>query len=128
MSPLIIIGLLIALPLFITFVFRINGGVIFFSFFTGSVFVQFFFFYATQLVNSFLPRTNQDFSTSVVQLTLLLLPALLTMLFMRRSMTGTKTLVNIIPSAASGLLTALLVVPLLPPGTRYSLMGSDPWS
>ncbi len=128
MSPLIIIGLLIGLPLLLTFAFRVNGGVIFLALCAGSVLSQFVADDTTQLVNSFFARTNHDITTSAVQITLLLLPAILTLLFMRNSMSGTKILMNIIPAAATGLLTALLVVPLLPPGTRYGVTGSDIWS
>jgi hypothetical protein len=128
MAPIVVIGILVGLPLLLTFVLRVNAGVIFLALCAGSVLSKFVSADAIQIVNSFFARTNHDLISSVIQITLLLLPAALTILFMRNSMTGTKTLINIVPAAASGLLTALLVVPLLPPGSRYNIMGSDIWS
>jgi hypothetical protein len=128
MSPMIIIAILIGLPLLLSFAFRVNAGVIFLALCAGSVLSQFVADDTNQLASSFFARTNQNIVTSAVQITLLLLPAVLTMLFMRNSMKGTKILMNLIPAAAAGLLTALLVVPLLPPGTRYAVTGSEVWS
>lgn len=128
MSPIIIIGLLVGLPLLLSFAFRVNAGVIFLALCAGSVLSQFVADDTTQLASSFFARTNQDVLTSAVHIVLLLLPAVLTLLFMRNSMTGTKILMNLVPAAAAGLLTALLVVPLLPPGTRYGITGSETWS
>ena len=125
--PLIVLGILVGLPLVLTFVLRVNAGVIFLALCTGSVISQFVSGDAVQIVNSFFPK-SVDTSATVVQLILLLLPAALTILFMRRSMTGVKTLVNILPAAGSGLLTALLAVPLLSAGTRYNIMASKDWS
>ena len=125
--PLIVLGVLIGLPLLLTFVLRVNAGVIFLALCAGSVISQFVSNDVVQIVNSILPRSG-DTTGSVIQLLLLLLPAGLTILFMRRSITGAKTLINILPAAGSGLLTALLAVPLLSAGTRYNIMASQAWS
>lgn len=125
--PLAILGLLVGLPLILSFILRVNAGILFLSLCAGSVLSEFVSDDAIQIVDSFFPRTNPDITASVTRLVLLLLPAVLTIVFMRRSMAGSKTLINILPAAASGLLTALLVVPLLPPGTRYSITGTEAW-
>ena len=125
--PLVILGILIGLPLVLSFVLRVNAGVIFLALCTGSVISEFVSGDASQLFNSIFPHSG-NISNSVIELVLLLLPAALTIVFMRRSMTGAKTLVNILPAVASGLLTALLAVPLLSPGTRYNIMGTQAWS
>ena len=126
--PLIVIGILIGLPLLLSFVLRVNAGILFLSLCAGSVISEFVSGDAIQLFNSFFPRINQTISASAIQLVLVLLPAVLTIVFMRRSMSGTKTFINILPAAASGLLTALLVVPLLTPGTRYNITHTNVWS
>ncbi|MGZ6005118.1 MAG: hypothetical protein ACXWLH_03115 [Candidatus Saccharimonadales bacterium] len=127
MMPLVVIGILIGLPLILSFVLRVNAGILFLALCAGSVVSQFVSSDAVQLVNSFFPRSG-DMTASVTQLVFLLLPAALTILFMRRSITGAKSMVNLLPAAASGLLTALLAVPLLPAGTRYGITGSQAWS
>lgn len=124
--PLVVLGILIGLPLFLSFVLRVNAGILFLSLCAGSVINEFVGADAVNIVNSFLPASS-SVNTAVVQLTLLLLPATLTIVFMRRSMTGGKTFINLLPAVASGFLTALLAVPLLPPGTRYNITTSEVW-
>ncbi len=127
MSPIVILGLLVGLPLLLAFILRVNAGILFLALCTGSVLSQFVSGDTIKIYDSFFPKSG-DITASVIQLVLLLLPAFLTILFMRYSMKGTKGLINLLPAAASGLLTALLVVPLLPPGVRYNVLGSDAWS
>jgi len=126
--PLVVLGILIGLPLLLSFVLRVNAGVLFLALCTGSVLVDFVSNDAIQIANSFFSHNNGTVINSVIQLALLLLPAVLTIVFMRRSMTGAKTLINILPAVASGLLTALLAVPLLSAGTQHNIMASQAWS
>lgn len=125
--PLTVIGILIGLPLVFSFILRVNAGILFLALCAGSVLSQFVGNDAVQLVDSFFPRSNGDITGSITQLILLLLPAVLTIVFMRRSITGSKTLINLLPAVASGLLTALLTVPLLSPGIRFNIMTSEAW-
>lgn len=47
---------------------------------------------------------------------------------MIRTVSGkTKTLLNVIPAVGVGLLGALLVVPLLPPGLSHDIVHSSLW-
>src|SRR5690349_8354334 len=96
--PLIILGALILLPLVFSFVLRVNAGILFLALCAGSVVSQFVGNDTIQIVDSFFPRSNSEITTSVTLIVLLLLPAVMTIIFMRRSMTGTKTLVNLLPA------------------------------
>lgn len=125
--PVIVVGLLIGLPILLCVILRVNAALVFLALCAGSVAAQFVGGDAQQIFNSFFPNSSQ-ISGSIVQITLILLPALLTILFMRRSITGSKSLFNLLPAIAAGLLTALLIVPELPPGTRYSISGTQAWS
>jgi hypothetical protein len=127
MPPIVILGILVGLPLILAFVLRVNAGILFLALCAGSVLSEFVASDAIQIVNSIFPKSG-DITASVVQLVLILLPAALTILFMRRSMTGTKTFINILPAAAAGLLTALLVVPVLPGGVRHNITSSQTWT
>ena len=76
----------------------------------------------------FAPNASQ-ISTSTIQLVVLLLPAVLTSVFMVLSVHGRgKTLMNLLPAAGTGLLAALLIVPLLPAGTRFGIQAQPLWS
>lgn len=127
MSPIVILGLLVGLPLVLAFVLRVNAGILFLALCAGSVLSEFVASDIIQIVNSFFPKSG-NLTDSIVNLTLILLPAALTILFMRRSMSGTKTIINIVPAAAAGLLTALLVVPVLPGGVQHNVTTNQIWT
>jgi hypothetical protein len=62
-----------------------------------------------------------------VQLALLGAPFILTILFTRGSVKGSKRIINIFPALATGLLGALLVVPLLPAHLQQQINNQAVW-
>ena len=62
-----------------------------------------------------------------MKLILLLFPAVLTAIFMIRTVRSTKLFLNILPALGAGCLLALLVVPLLPPGTSHAIDSMKIW-
>lgn len=122
----IIIGAVIALIAIILLVLRTNSGVVFFSVCAGSVL-------ATQLGDeaSLISSTvikDGDLNKSIVSVALIILPAILSAIFMRGSVGTGKFIFNLLPSIAVGGLLALLVVPLLPASTSSQILTSDAWS
>lgn len=72
--------------------------------------------------------TSVTTSNSNVKIFLLLFPVVLTTIFMIRTVQGgSRLLLNVLPAAGVGLLGALLVVPLLPPGAAHNIIGSSLW-
>lgn len=120
-----IIGGAIALIAIILLVLKTNSGVVFFSVCAGSVL-------ATQLGNeaSLISSTvikDGDINKSVAYIVLILLPAILSAVFMRGSVGSGKFIFNVIPSVAVGALLTFLVVPLLPDNISSQVLSSDIW-
>jgi len=105
-------------------VLRINAALVFLSLCLGDVLVQF----VSGDTNSFLGTfTGHNASTQLIKLGLLLLPVILTALFMVRTIKGSRIILNILPATGVGLLGALLAVPLLPRATAVTIMNSGLW-
>jgi len=126
MSPEVIIIGLMALPVLLLFLLQVNASLVFLSLCLGDVLVQFAGHDAVTIVSG--ASTGAHTTASTIQLGLLLAPVILTTLFMIKTVHGKyKKILNILPAAGVGLLTLLLVVPLLPPGLGHNLMGSSLW-
>jgi hypothetical protein len=110
---------------------RINAALVFLSLCLGDVLVQFVAPDANtflQLFSAHVP-SGIDNGNDNLKLILLLLPVVMTAIFMIRTVRGTgRLLLNVLPAAGVGLLGALLVVPLLPPGLSHNIVDSDLWS
>ena len=126
MSPEIILIGLFAIPIVVLFLLRVNAAIVFLSLCLGSVLVDF----AGNDLASFMAGASAGANTteSMVQIALLLLPALLTILFMIKTVRGKyKKFLNIIPSIGVGGLLVLLVVPQLSPAMQENITQIDLW-
>ena len=122
MSALVLFIIALAVPLLILFVFRVDASLIYLTLCLGYVLVQFIGSDAISLLTAFYPNANQ-IGESTLKLFLLLLPAVLTIIFMFHSVSGTKRVVNILPSIAVGLLLILLIQPQLPQNISQTLVS-----
>lgn len=131
MNPTIILGAIVLVPLVLLMVLRINAALVFLSLCLGNILVQF----VAEDANSFMTILQSTKANSVVdaggdniiKLLLLLLPVLLTSVFMIKTVKGVKLVLNILPAAGVGLLGGLLVVPLLSPELAGSILESTLW-
>ncbi|PIZ61983.1 hypothetical protein COY17_03225 [Candidatus Saccharibacteria bacterium CG_4_10_14_0_2_um_filter_52_9] len=131
MSPEVILGAMVLIPSVALIFLRSNATLVFLSLCLGDVLVQF----VTPDANSFLELFSAkvpagfDSDNDNVKIALLLVPALLTALFMIRSVHGKfRLLLNVFPAAGVGLLGTLLVVPLLAPGLSHNIVDTSLWS
>ena len=119
-------------PAVVLMLLRINAALVFLSLCLGNVLIQFVSgdagnFLVQQSGQVSLPAAYTGANT--VKLVLLLLPAALTAIFMIKTVHGQgRLLLNLLPAAGVGLLGALLVVPLLPPGLSHNVVGSSLWT
>jgi len=127
MIPLVVIALLIGLPIALIFWLRANGAVVLMTLCAGSVLQRFVGSDAATILGSFTSKNNQGINTAA-QLILLFLPALLTVLLLRKSISGSKAMVNLLPAAGTGVLSVLLAVPLLPAGLRHNVVRASAWT
>jgi hypothetical protein len=130
MNPQITLGALVLIPVIVVMFLRINAALVFLSLCLGDVLVQFVAKDTTDFLTLHANQVPQAASagSNTIKLGLLLLPVVLTAIFMIRTVRGHgRLLLNVLPATGVGLLGALLVVPLLPPGLAHNVVGSSLW-
>lgn len=131
MNPEIILGAIVLVPAVVLMVLRINAALVFLSLCLGNVLVQFVASDAgawLTTVTSSQTTTVLTTTNSNIKIALLLLPVVLTAIFMIRTVSGqSRLLLNLLPSIGVGLLGALLVVPLLEPQLSHDIITSSLW-
>lgn len=122
------IALIIAVvvPIVLLLVFRTNAAVVFLSLCAGALAVQFVGNEAN-LVGSAIGNHSEAVS-QYFELALLVLPALLSAIFLAKTMGGPKTVFNILPAIAVGVIGVLLAVPLLPNSLQTNITSLDGWT
>ncbi len=126
MTYLVVLAALALLPVLAILLLRVNGAVAFMSLCLGSVLVAYTSNDVTDLITSFSAHGTLDVR-QWVQLALLVAPFVVAILFARGSVSGHKSLTNLLPALAAGLLFALLTVPLLPLGTGREIQQVEVW-
>ena len=127
MNPLIVIGLLSGLPVFLIVLLRANAAVAFLALCAGDLAAKYLGDDAIKLMQTFSSRTD-PLLYSATRIGLLVLPMILTILFLRKGIRGAGHAFNIIPAVLTGVVTALLSVPLLTDGTKANIYGTRVWS
>ncbi len=129
MDPQIILIALLAVPVVLLFVLRVNAAFVFLSLCLGAVLVQFVGPDAATIAGSFSAQTKgASTNQSTINLILQLLPVVLTTVFMIRSVRGGfKNAFNILPAIGVSTLLALLTVPLLPYGVTAGIIRLPLW-
>lgn len=126
MTHLVVLAALAAVPLLAILLLRVNGAIAFMSLCLGSVLVT----YTLSDVDSVISGVEGKRAAHLepwIQVVLFVLPLLLALLFTRGSVKGTKNLLNVLPAASTGLLCALLIVPLLPSDIRQQIHQQALW-
>ncbi len=130
MSADVILGIMVIAPVAIILFLRINAAIVFLSLCLGSVLVQFVAPDANQFLALFSAHVPKGVDTgdSSIKILLLLLPVILTAIFMIRTVSGLpKQLINILPALGVGLLGSLLLTPLLPVHMSGNILNSQLW-
>ena len=131
MTPTIILGAIVTVPVLLLMLLRSNAALVFLSLCLGDVLVQFVADDASSfvsLVHSSPLTHSVPTDNNTIRLALLLLPVILTMLFMIKTVRGAKLVFNLLPAVGVGLLGALLIVPLLGPGLSHNILVSPLWT
>ncbi|HEX8226394.1 MAG TPA: hypothetical protein VF572_00835 [Candidatus Saccharimonadales bacterium] len=129
MDPTIILIALLAAPVLVLMLLRVNAAQVFLSLCLGAVLVEFVGADAAMIVSSTSAHTQGiPSSQSSVNLILLLLPVVLTTIIMIRSVKGhAKLSYNFFPAVGVGTLLALLAVPLLSMDLTSSITSLPLW-
>jgi hypothetical protein len=131
MSPAIVLSAIVLIPVVILMFLRINGALVFLSLCLGNVLVQFIAPDANSFLALFSAHVPKgvDTGNNAVKIVLLLLPVLLTAIFMIRTVRGRGRLaLNLLPAAGVGMLGGLLIVPILPGGLSHNVIDSSLWA
>ena len=131
MNPAITLAAIVLVPVAVLLFLRVNAALVFLSLCLGNILVQFIAPDANSFLTLFSAHVPQGIDTgnNIIKLGLLLLPVVLTTVFMIRTVRGYGRLaLNLLPAAGVGLLGALLVVPLLPPGLSHNIIDASLWS
>lgn len=129
LSQFILVAI-IALPAILLMGLRINATLVFLSLCLGSVLTQYVADDAGWLMSLFSSSVPQagSLTESSIKLGLLLLPVILTAVFMIKTVKGTgRLMLNALPAAGVGFLGALLAVPFLPTATAVTVTSSPLW-
>jgi hypothetical protein len=129
MNPTIILAVLLAAPVVLLMVLRVNAAQVFLSLCLGAVLVQFVGPDAAAILSSTSAHTHgAPTSQSFVNLALLLLPVVLTTIIMIKSVKGrAKLAFNLLPAIGVATLGTLLAVPLMSAGLTGSLTQLTLW-
>lgn len=126
MTYLILLGALVLVPVVLITLLKVNAAIAFMSLCVGSVLVTYTASDVTSVVSGLSTKTPLK-TTQIVQIVLLVLPFLLTLWFTRKSVKSSKLFFNLFPAISSGLLFALLIIPLLSSGLQHALKRQTVW-
>lgn len=121
MIPLIVLGLLVALPVLLALILRVNAVLVFVSVCAG-YFLQYALSDDFDLAFATVIRGSN--SLVIARLILLLLPVALTLFIVRKSQ-GKSLVLQIVPLIFTGLLLATIAIPLLSPDMEQSIYDSQ---
>lgn len=128
MAPPILLGLLVGIPLILVTLFRVKPLYLFVSIITGYFWVQFLGESAELMLRSFATVSHPEV---VIRLILLLIPVVLTLLLMRKTLSASAIPFQFILLIGNSVLLATFMVPLLTAGTQGALyqthVGSVFW-
>ncbi len=126
MTPLVLTGAILAAPVLLLTVLRVNAMMVFLSLCLGVVLVQFVGEEAASTVG--IIASDGSTNPSLVSLFLLFAPAVFTTVFMIRTVHGKfKQLLNFLISIAVGSLVLLLAEPLLAAELQSSITATPVW-
>ncbi len=131
MTPIGILAGIVLIPVILLMVLRINAALVFLSLCLGDVLVQFVAPDANQFLALFAAHVPKGIDTgnNTIKILLLVIPVILTAVFMIKTVHGYgKLTLNFLPAAGVGLLGALLITPLLPSGLSHNIINSSTWT
>lgn len=124
----ILLIIILVIPIAVLTFLRVNAVLVFLSLCLGEVLVTYVAGNANSFVSLALPNISPTV-LSFLQVGLLLLPVVLTTVFMIRTIHSRGRLImNLLPAAGVGLLGVLLAVPLLPTAQRNQIEAQTLWA
>ena len=120
-------GLIVAVPALLIVLSGTKAALVFMALCVGSVLSTLVGDTALDMVQLF-TRSYSQGTLAGVKIGLLMLPALLTILFLSRTLAGSKKITNIFPALLTGLMALFLTVPFLPDTAMEGVYSTDVWN
>ena len=122
----LVLILAVAIPVIAIVLLRANAVMVFVGLAMGALLLHFVGNDAN-LVGLALSN-NSGQAASYAKVAVLLIPALLCLFFLRKSVKGSGSLVNVLPAIGTSLVGVLLAAPLLPASAQAALVQTQSWS
>jgi hypothetical protein len=113
---------MVGAPLLLALVLRVSAIAMFLGVATGALLSQYIADDASLVLGALFTNTNFG---SYVQLALLLLPSVLTLFFLRKTLSGAKVVLHIVPLIVTSAALATLIIGFLPGGLQHQIV-TDP--
>ncbi|PID31096.1 hypothetical protein CSA80_03105 [Candidatus Saccharibacteria bacterium] len=123
---LVLLAGLVFVPPVATLFLRSNGVLVFLGVCLGSVLAMYVAGDASSVISS-ANRTSPLATMQWTQLTLLIVPVVLTILLSRKKMRGTNSLLSLAAAMTAGCLLALFAVPYLSAGQQSTIRATELW-
>lgn len=124
MAPALLLTFIVSVPALITVLLRSDAAVVLLSLTAGDLLVK----YVGSDASDALSRATGNDTSGWAYVGLLLLPAILSIIALRKSVSSIKLPINLVTAVAAGLVGVLLVVPLLPPNLSQELTNNFLWN
>lgn len=120
MIPVVLFAVIAGLPILNALIMRVSAVFLFASIATGNLLVLYLSDDVVLALNAFSKSKNIPM---IVQLVLLLLPVVLTLFFLRKTVPRSKLLMHLLPLIGSGLSIAVLTLPIFPSEVQGQIFG-----
>jgi hypothetical protein len=118
----IILGVVLGLPLLLGVLFRVSTSFLFLSLLAGELLGRTFHDEAELIIGS---APNGHAVAPYSELAIIVLPVLLTALFLRRTLSKGKMLLHLLPFALTGIIFAAFALPVLPEVAKVQVTSVD---
>lgn len=121
MTGYILLGALVGLPLLLGFIFKVSTPHVFLALLAGELLERYWVDDAELTLNTFIKNENIIQYTGLV---LLLLPVILTSVFLKNTIGRKKTILHMLPLLITGVILAAFALPLLPETIRSQVTST----
>lgn len=122
MAPYIILGVLLGLPLVLGVLLRVGAPHLFFALLAGELLERYFGSEVEILARTL---TNDEAILAYAKIAILILPILLTAIFLKKGIKKSKIALHLIPFLATGLVFSAFAAPLLPLDMQVQLSTTE---
>lgn len=122
MTPYLILGALLGLPLLLGLLFRVSTSHIFFSLMAGELLGRYFGHDAGAIIHAIV---RQDLVMEYAEVAVIILPILLTAIFLKGTISKAKVIFHFIPLLITGVVLAAFLLPEMPASVRAQVSSVE---